>query len=367
LKIAVLNWRDSAHPDAGGAEVFVGEVGRRWADMGHEIVLFSSLFQGAGTRAADGSLGVSRVGLRSTGTHHLLAPRRVLAWNPDVVLESINTVPYLLPWRAQGTPFLPLFHQLAVDVWEHHLPRPLSVLARLGERAALNPYRHVSVSAVSESTKGDLGRFGVNDVEVVPQGGLGRRPLERKCGVPTFMFVGRLVKNKRPDHAITAFREIRGHVPEAQLWVVGDGPMKEQLVGTAPPSVNFLGRVPRDELLSRMSQAHALLCTSVREGWGLVITEANAVGTPAAAYDIPGYRDSVHHAKTGLLTGANPVALAKAAISLVLDPDSYESMRSAAIKWGATHTWDGTAQFLLDLLKKRVCANGAVESISVRP
>jgi glycosyltransferase involved in cell wall biosynthesis len=49
----------------------------------------------------------------------------------------------------------------------------------------------------------------------------------------------------------------------------------------------------------------------VREGWGLVITEAAAVGTPAIAYDVPGLRDSVT-ASGGVLVEPNPRALAEA-------------------------------------------------------
>ena len=49
-----------------------------------------------------------------------------------------------------------------------------------------------------------------------------------------------------------------------------------------------------------MAEAHVLLMTSVREGWGLVVTEANACGTPAVVYNVPGLRDSVRNEETGL-------------------------------------------------------------------
>ncbi len=49
-----------------------------------------------------------------------------------------------------------------------------------------------------------------------------------------------------------------------------------------------------------MSRAHIILVPAVREGLGLVVTEANALGTPAVGYDVPGLRDSIRHAKTGI-------------------------------------------------------------------
>src|SRR5256885_167117 len=78
-----------------------------------------------------------------------------------------------------------------------------------------------------------------------------------------------------------------------------------------PQDAELLGHVSRTELYERMARAHCLLVPSVREGWGLVVTEANAVGTPAVGYDVPGLRDSIHAGETGLLAEAgNPAALA---------------------------------------------------------
>jgi glycosyltransferase involved in cell wall biosynthesis len=64
-------------------------------------------------------------------------------------------------------------------------------------------------------------------------------------------------------------------------------------------SVKFLGRLPAADKHRYMAAVHALLMASVREGWGLVVTEANRCGTPAIVYDVPGLRDSVRDGKTG--------------------------------------------------------------------
>ena len=58
-----------------------------------------------------------------------------------------------------------------------------------------------------------------------------------------------------------------------------------------------------------MARAHALVVTSVREGWGLVVDEAAAMGTPAIGYDRPGLRDSVP-AANGVLVEPTPAAMA---------------------------------------------------------
>jgi glycosyltransferase involved in cell wall biosynthesis len=103
-----------------------------------------------------------------------------------------------------------------------------------------------------------------------------------------------------------------------------------------------------------MARAHCLLVPSVREGWGLVVIEANAVGTPAVGYDIPGLRDSIRTGRTGVLARAgDPDALAREAVKLVEDPHQYSAVRRAAIAWAQTFSWDATAAELLEIAHAR--------------
>jgi glycosyltransferase involved in cell wall biosynthesis len=354
MNIAILNWRDLAHSNAGGAEVFVHEVGRRWVEEGHSVMLFSSCPRRMPSDDVHDGLRIRRIGKLRDGSHHFLAPKAALrdACAPDVLLESVNTIPYLLPVRRElTTPFATLVHQMARDVWRYHLPAPLARGAQWAEPHLYSPYRRRIIAAVSNSTKMDLEAAGVRDVRVLPQGGPGRQPLQiGKEKDPTFLFVGRLTANKRPDHVLEAFRLIRRGLPTARLWVIGDGRMLPGLAREAPLGVRFFGRVDRRELLERMERAHLLLVTSVREGWGLVVTEANALGTPAVAYDVSGLRDSIIHRVTGILTEHRPEALAEEAIFLFQHSEIYLRLRDAALERAAASSWSVTAATLLDFL-----------------
>ncbi|MGI9005785.1 MAG: glycosyltransferase [Streptosporangiaceae bacterium] len=134
-------------------------------------------------------------------------------------------------------------------------------------------------------------------------------PAVEKEPVPTVIFIGRLSANKRPGHAIRAFTLLRRRMPDAQMWVIGSGPEEARLRRAAVPGVSFLGRVTEQEKRERLARAHALVATSVREGWGLVVTEAAANGTVSIGYDVPGLRDSIR-ASGGVLTRADPASLA---------------------------------------------------------
>jgi glycosyltransferase involved in cell wall biosynthesis/O-antigen/teichoic acid export membrane protein len=353
-RILVVNWRDLENPEAGGAEVFTHEVAKQWVAQGNEVTLLASGFAGGAATAEVDGVRVQRLGRLRTGSYHALVQRELMRLRDfDVVVESVNTLAFLTPlWRHRLPPTIALVHQLAVDVWDEEFSKPLAWLGRRVERGLLRPYRDVPVAAVSNSTRDDLLQLGLTNVTVVPPGrdeppdvhGLEKEP------VPTFLFVGRLAANKRPDHAVEAFRTLKRELPSARLWLVGTGPLEDELARTLPEDATLLGRLPREELYARMATAHCLLMPSVREGWGMVVVEANSVGTPAVGYDVGGIKDSIRDGRTGLLAPAgDPAALATHAASLVSDEQRYEAVRAAAIEWAQGFSWEKTADRLMEL------------------
>jgi glycosyltransferase involved in cell wall biosynthesis len=322
------------------------------------VSLLTSRFAGArGTERIDG-VRILRVGRLRRGTYHLLVQRRLARLSGyDVILDEINTLPFLTPlWQDHLPPTVALIHQLADDIWDLEVPRPLAMVGRRVEPHLLRMYRDVPVATVSGSTMADLSRLGLRDIRVVLEGRDEAPPVAHlsKEAVPTFVFIGRLAANKRPDHAIAAFRKIHETLPDARLWVIGVGALEAQLRVGTPDGVEFLGRVSRQEMYERMARAHCLLVPSLREGWGLVITEANSVGTPAVGYDAPGIRDAIRPGRTGMLApSGDPLALADAALSLIGDPEAYGSMCREARRWAECFNWDATAEMLLRMLRER--------------
>ena len=75
----------------------------------------------------------------------------------------------------------------------------------------------------------------------------------------------------------------------------------------------MLGRVSNSERAELLSRAHVLVATSVREGWGLTVSEAAVCGTPSIGYAVPGLVDSVP-ASGGALVDPNPDALGDALV-----------------------------------------------------
>lgn len=109
-----------------------------------------------------------------------------------------------------------------------------------------------------------------------------------------FLVVGELVRYKRADLAVEAFRR-NGR----KLKVVGGGEQFAELSASAPPNVELLGKVDFASLAKLYSSARALIFPGV-EDFGIVPVEAIASGTPVIAYRKGGALESVIDGATGL-------------------------------------------------------------------
>jgi glycosyltransferase involved in cell wall biosynthesis len=315
VRILILNWKDLAHPAAGGAEVFTEEVARALVGGGHSVTLFAASVPGKPAMEVVAGVQVLRRGGRF-GVYR--AARQFWAQQPrgayDVVVDEINTRPFLTPRWVRNTPIVALIHQLAREIWSYEMPFPVSALGRYAlEPWWLRTYRDIPAITVSASSAESLRtHHGWRDVTIVSEGYTPHAvPEVAKESVPTVVFLGRLVAMKRPEHAIEALRLLRQVLPSARLWIIGDGPLLAPLRDDAPLGVEFLGRVGSDELVARLARAHVLVATSVREGWGLNVSEAAACGTPSIGYRVPGLVDSLA-ASGGAVVDPSPAALADA-------------------------------------------------------
>jgi glycosyltransferase involved in cell wall biosynthesis len=358
MRILIYNWKDPSHPSAGGAEVFTHEVATRWAAAGHEITLFCARYPGSPELdEIDGIRIVRRGGRLTVYRQAPLFWRSVGRGNFDVVIDEVNTRPFLTPRFVHDTPVVCLIHQLAAEVWQEEMPPVLSHIGRyVMEPRWLRLYRDIPTVTVSESTRSDLERLGFRNIRLVTEGCSVKPPdtPPAKEQTPTLLFVGRLVRTKRPDHAVRAHALVRKQVPNATLWLVGDGYMRSKLERMAAPGTHFFGHVDEAQKLDLMGRAHLLLMPGVREGWGLVVIEANARGTPAVGYDIPGLRDSIRDGVTGVIVEPDPARLAAAAVSLISEPKRLQELSRNASSYAETFSWDVTARDVLDLVEKRV-------------
>lgn len=364
LRILILNWRCPYHPRAGGAESYTYELARRLVASGHSVEWFSAAFPGASAEENIDGIRIVRAGRQWTVHWHAYKRyRRSLRERFDAVIDEVNAVPFFTPLWADIPTFMLIF-QLEREVWWYQSPFPISAIGYAVEPVYLMGYRNTPVFTLSESTQQDLRGIGFKGpITLMPVGIDSFSSPRAKQRIPTFLYVGRLVPSKRVEHilhALTHFIEANG---EGHLWLVGTGDPRYQqsltrLAGKLgiEQHVDFCGHVSVSEKHRLMSEAHALLMTSVREGWGLVVTEANACGTPAIVYDVPGLRDSVRHEATGLVVPPDPLSLADAMARVFSDPDLYDRLIAEGRRWSASSSYDDAARLVGHTLRQAVVA-----------
>jgi glycosyltransferase involved in cell wall biosynthesis len=280
--------------------------------------------------------------------------RKSLRSRFDAVIDEVNTMPFFTPFWARIPTFMLIF-QLAREVWWYESPFPISAIGYAIEPMYLMGYRHTPVFTISRSTEQDLRRLGFRGPITLIPIGIERVPfaLHAKTESPTFLYVGRLAPSKRIGHILEALAQFRQSTGTGTLGLVGSGSKRyEQSIMKLAKRLNIkdsvvlCGRVSSREKHRMMAEAHALLMTSVREGWGLVVTEANACGTPAIVYDVPGLRDSVRHELTGLVVPPQPHDLSDAMIRLTSDPALYARLAAAGQRWSGTFSFDESARLV---------------------
>ena len=340
MRVLVLNWKDLAHPAAGGAETFVQRVAAELVRLGHEVTLLAAKVDGQPANDEVDGVRIVREGGRFTVYRAARSFWREHGRGSfDVVIDSINTRPFLAPRWVSDTPVVALVYQLAREVWFTEMPLPVAALGRhVLEPWWLRTYRNVPALTISHSSAASLGEHhGWTDVTVLP---MGLDPIVRpdvpKEDAPTVIFLARLVGMKRPQDAIRAFERLRAARPDARLWMVGTGPELERLRAARTPGVELFGRVTGEARADLLTRAHVLVATSLREGWGLNVSEAAVCGTPSIGYAVAGLVDSVP-AAGGALVEQMPEALGDALVrffggELVLTPRV------------STHPWSEVAE-----------------------
>lgn len=224
----------------------------------------------------------------------------------------------------------------------------------------------------STVSRDDLMRLNVSDVEVWGRGVDAQlfhpdrrsRQIRNRLGPGdrfTFLYVGRLAPEKRPEQIVEAFRLARALVPPEtiQLVIAGTGPLEAQLRAAAPPGVEFLGFLDRRGRLPDLyANCDAFVFASVTETLGLVLLEAMASGLPVVAAPAGGVRDHLRHDENGLAYSPGSVeAMAQAMVRLVAEGGLAQRLSRGARRTAEELTWEREME-RLDRSYREVCDVG---------
>lgn len=277
------------------------------------------------------------------------------------------------------------YHQLAREIWFCETRFPINIIGYLLEPiyTFIQSRFQNQVITVSNSTKQDLARYGFNPkrIKIITQGtnieidtshlvpyraskfALGAMQLsgakcdklnansEKPRAKSYILYLGSLRAMKRPSHALKAFAHLAlcsSNQAKCELRFAGTGPEREidrlqKYIKThkLDGKVKLLGRVDEKKKLELLVNAFVLIVPSLKEGWGLVVTEAAKLGTPSIVYDVDGLRDSVKDGITGyVVENGNPEAIAEKIELLMNNKTIYTRMRNNCIENSQINTFD---------------------------
>jgi phosphatidylinositol alpha-1,6-mannosyltransferase len=230
--------------------------------------------------------------------------------------------------------------------------------------------------SVSSYTSGLLAALGVSRERLnsIPPGvdlpaDARPQPAER----PTLVTISRLAdRYKGHDVLLQALALVRVRVPDVELVVIGDGPLRPQLEALARAqglgqSTRFLGSVPDQERDFWLARADLFAMPSrlpgggqAGEGFGIVYLEAAARGKPVVAGHVGGALDAVIDGQTGLLVDpTDPAAVAEAIVTLLLDRPLALALGSAGAERARRFAWPLIADRVGALLLEQLEARGS--------
>ena len=371
MNILIFGWRDPKHPQAGGAEQAVHEHAKGWIKAGHKVTLFSSFYRGGqNTEVIDG-VNVIRKGYQILGVHVAGFLWHVFGKHDkyDLIIDQFHGIPFFTPLFVRR-PKLAILQEVAKDVWFlNDFPFPLNLVigffGYISEPIIFLLYRNVDFMVGSNSAKEDLIKVGIPSLKItiVPHGVIIKypKPFLPKEKIKTVMFLGALAKDKGIEDAIKCF-SILDRMGKYQYWVVGKGgdvyvhELKElgSRIGIWN-KIKYFGYVDEEKKFELLSKAHVMINPSIREGWGLVNIEANAMGTPVVGYNSAGLIDSVCNNFSGLILKKNdPFELARVTNELLNHNDKYNKLQQGAINWSKNFSWVKSRKKSLELIKKVV-------------
>jgi len=297
-------------------------------------------------------------------------------FNPAVLLPPEIDIPLLIG-PAEGGHAVPeaefkrvMSRQVQYDIPEF-VETAAAKIARPIVRNGLNPIRETifgatlrradRIVAVHSDAKQKLERYTDADkIEVIPYGvDMEKFPFEAGTGDQSFVTIGNLIERKGHRYLLNAMETVTEEYPNAELHVVGTGPLREELKSQAvannvADSVTFHGFVDDDKLVELLHQARAFVHPSLSEGFSHVRLEAMSSGCPVIGTDVSGAHDLTRDGTDGhIVPTGDSQALTDAMLELLENDGLVEEMgRNAREKVERDHDYADIAQRYLEIYRE---------------
>ncbi len=354
----------------GGAEKRFWELARRLSAKGHEVHIFGmKSWKGEAYFIKEGVHvhGISRPKemYLKTGIRN---PWQVLyftvfilpaIWKERFDIIDCNVFPYLPFFPVR---FFSLFRRIPMvitwqEVWDTYWYKYLGLikghLARFIERVVIRLSHNIIAHSLTISQK--LVRCGVNegDIRMIPNG----IDLETIDEIPAstqaydVVFLGRLIRDKNVDLLIKSISIVKNEFKKVRCFIIGSGPEKEALVSLSEEldlkdNIIFKDFMAHQEVVSYLKSCKVFVLPSTREGFGIVVLEAMACGSPVITVKHPmnAAAELIRDQENGFLCELDAADISRKILYLLNNEVSRSEFSRAARDYVKDYDWDRVAQ-----------------------
>jgi glycosyltransferase involved in cell wall biosynthesis len=363
MKIAFIY--DAAYPWVkGGAERRIYELSTRLVNRGHEVHWYSLAWWWDERKVMD-------IEMEGIKFHGVSKPKPLYSEDrrsiSEAIFFSLHLVKPIMKEKfdvvdCQGFPFFSSFvckfhqligrskmiitlHEVWGDYWYEYLGKA-GIFGKLVERSMLALTD--KFITVSQKTERDLQAIKKTDNSSIIPNGIDLNQIMNVKPANTgfdLLFAGRLIKEKKVDLLLKSLPKVLETCPDIKCMVVGDGPERSRLEELCnelklTDTVEFAGFMEGyNELIGTMKSSKVLVLPSEREGFGMVVVEANACGIPVVVVDYPmnAAKDLVHEGENGYISKPDPEDLAQTIIKTL---KNRTKMVETSITMSKDYDWD---------------------------
>ncbi len=373
ITILALSWRDIRSPKSGGAEVHTCNLMKSLNEQGYRFISFAPYYDGLPRKEVIDNITYIRKGNVFSVIFYAFLYYRKHRNEIDYVINQCNTHNFFTRFWVPVNKRIFYIHQLTREIWDINAGFPLNKIGKAMENFSLKLNKHDYTITVSESTKQELVELGFIESRIrLLYNAVDKKIIkdtidDNKKDNKDFIYVGRYSRYKGIDAAIEAFGLVHDKYNDAKLRIVGkpDEDFIKEII--KPLSVKYklivgntdncdiivCGFVSEEQKLQLMEDSKALLFPSIREGWGIIVSEAAARGTPSIVYNSPGARDAVNFGKAGYMCSKNTVKeLYDHMLSVIEDLDKYEKMQQVALDYVKGFNWNNNRDTFIEMIKE---------------
>ena len=358
MRILVLNWRDISHPIAGGAEVYVHEIMKRWVASNCDVTQICAGFKNGKKYGEIDGVKIIRLG--NTYSLYIKAAFELLKGKNDfdVIFESVNTVPFFAPLFTK-TPVVALIYEYVTPLLLAFESPVLAIPSSMFQSLIPPVYKNSTIITISESAKKQLIDFGLNPKKTfIVRPGVNSSLYEdcdvtKKKFAKRVIYLGRLVRYKGLLSMVKEFRKVVDKCPSAEFYIVGRGyllPEIQKLIGKLKLEKNVVlsGFVSEKDKKSLLFDSAVTVYPVDYFDGGWAIAEGEAMALGDVLVTTVNLQDMVYESKAGFVGPVN--TFSQSICKLFENEPLWRELSTKTAEWARQFTLDKIASETLEII-----------------